>query len=397
MSKRARVRMNAEGTWCAQVYLGTAPDGRRVRPYRSFPDATTEAEAQAMADEWLASLAPDGTPVRSALVSDLMEQYVHDRSLRDVTPNTAKQWRMFARTYVEPYLGGRIAGDLSAHDVASFEARLITPRDQGGRGLSRATVANVHTFLSRAFDRWAELGLCAGNPVRSVPKPRPERHEAASIDEWDFATVDRELSRLIGAVPADERGLRELSCALAAWLALRTGVRCGEACALRRRDVSARLGSLHVCGNVVEVPHEGPRRMDTKGKRSRNVSMTPDELAQVARVLARQDGFWGSAGGADWPLVTVDGSLMRPTSVSKAFSRVRDRCGLPRGCTFHALRHTHATWLLLSGVDVKTVSERLGHADAAVTLRTYAHVMPGRDLAAAEAFERFAAAAGRGG
>jgi integrase len=54
---------------------------------------------------------------------------------------------------------------------------------------------------------------------------------------------------------------------------------------------------------------------------------------------------------------------------------------------FHTLRHTHATLLIASGVDAKTVSERLGHADVATTLRYYGHVMPGRDRQAAARFD----------
>ena len=56
--------------------------------------------------------------------------------------------------------------------------------------------------------------------------------------------------------------------------------------------------------------------------------------------------------------------------------------------TFHGLRHTHATMCLDAGVDIKTLSERMGHADEATTLKLYAHVLKGRDQAAAEAFER---------
>ena len=53
---------------------------------------------------------------------------------------------------------------------------------------------------------------------------------------------------------------------------------------------------------------------------------------------------------------------------------------------FHTLRHTHATWLLYNGVDIRTVSERLGHAKVTTTLELYAHVLPGRDDLAAETF-----------
>lgn len=60
--------------------------------------------------------------------------------------------------------------------------------------------------------------------------------------------------------------------------------------------------------------------------------------------------------------------------------------GLPKGSRFHMMRHTHATWCLSHGVDLKTVSLRLGHADETTTLRAYAHALPGSDSAAAETF-----------
>ena len=73
---------------------------------------------------------------------------------------------------------------------------------------------------------------------------------------------------------------------------------------------------------------------------------------------------------------------------------LRDELGLQRGTSFHPLRHTHATWLLLQGVDPKTVMERLGHAKVATTLELYGHVLPGRDAAAAQAFAEAASMAG---
>ena len=92
----------------------------------------------------------------------------------------------------------------------------------------------------------------------------------------------------------------------------------------------------------------------------------------------------------------MEGNFMRPTTVSRGFTAICKRIGLPETVTFHVLRHTHATWCLANGVDIKTLSERLGHKDPATTMRIYSHVMPGRDAAAADTFER-AARRARGG
>jgi len=93
-------------------------------------------------------------------------------------------------------------------------------------------------------------------------------------------------------------------------------------------------------------------------------------------------------------VLDADGGFLRPSAVSAWFSGLRDELGLQRGTSFHTLRHTHATWLLLRGVDPKTVMERLGHAKVATTLELYGHVLPGRDAAAAQAFAEAASMAG---
>ncbi len=70
-----------------------------------------------------------------------------------------------------------------------------------------------------------------------------------------------------------------------------------------------------------------------------------------------------------------------PDTISHNFTRLIRRAGLPR-LTFHGMRHTHASLLIASGVNIKTVSARLGHASTSFTLDVYGHVLPGNQVAA---------------
>ena len=89
-----------------------------------------------------------------------------------------------------------------------------------------------------------------------------------------------------------------------------------------------------------------------------------------------------------------NGEPWHPDAITQAFERLvtpasKDRAEVllkqrPR-IRFHDLRHTHARHLLAAGVNIKVVSERLGHASVAFTLDTYAHVMPGQQAEAAAA------------
>ena len=81
---------------------------------------------------------------------------------------------------------------------------------------------------------------------------------------------------------------------------------------------------------------------------------------------------------------SADGLVpLHPDTITGAFRRLSDRVGLP-GVRLHDLRHLHATQLLAAGVPVRTVSGRLGHANAATTLNVYAHFLQASDRDAAD-------------
>lgn len=370
-------------------YLGRTPAGVPIRPFRSFPSARTREEAQALADTWVASLTADGR-VASSRVGDLLEEYVGMRARRGLAPNTVRTWRTLARRYVAPLIGRRPAREVGVVEVNRMEDDLLREGGDGGAPLSRGTVRLVHTMLSGAWDHWVAAGVCESNPVRAAARPVPDPREAKALSEWDFGEVSRAIEAAMDPGGATASDLGRISRATAAWVALHTGMRVGEVCGLRRRDVVRSGGYLHVGGSVTVERGRRVRRDVTKGRRSRNVTVTPDEMAVIGRYMALQDRLIGRRLGGEDPLVTPDGRFMSPTATSNSFGRLARSLGLPRGMTFHGLRHTHATWCLMSGVDLKTLSERLGHADEATTLRFYAHAMPGRDRAAAEAFERAA-------
>jgi integrase len=83
---------------------------------------------------------------------------------------------------------------------------------------------------------------------------------------------------------------------------------------------------------------------------------------------------------------TVEGELIRPRNLSKTWWRARAALKLP-AVSFHVFRHSHASMLIRAGVDILTISRRLGHSNAATTLNVYAHLVTGADAAAAKAIE----------
>ena len=86
-------------------------------------------------------------------------------------------------------------------------------------------------------------------------------------------------------------------------------------------------------------------------------------------------------------IANPDGTPLKPDSVSGTVSRLCRTLKLPKGASLHTVRHSHASLLLERGVDIATVSERLGHSSVATTAAIYAHAIRGKDRAAAQVWD----------
>ncbi|MEO8757300.1 MAG: tyrosine-type recombinase/integrase, partial [Devosia sp.] len=138
---------------------------------------------------------------------------------------------------------------------------------------------------------------------------------------------------------------------------------------------------------VLEQTKAGLAIKEPKTERSRRTIALPshlvDELRRHRKAVAELRLKLG-LGRDELDLVfpTWEGAMRNPDLFSKEFAREAAKAGVAH-VTFHGLRHTHITHLLRSGVPVHVVSARAGHANAAVTLTIYAHVLPGQQEGAA--------------
>ena len=378
----------ARGTWTARLYAGTNKvTGKPVRPQKDFPQAASEQEAREMAREYFAGLDALAALGTTARVSDLLGRYLQAHA-HAWAPNTARSYRTCAG-WVSRACGKMAAADLDGRAVEDLYAVLAERGGARGQGLSGGSLRLVHHFLGGFLAWLARAGVVAPGVMEGVAKPRAEPSEARALGEGALRALLAELSGRMAREGAGRPAVWARTNAFCAFLALATGMRAGEVCALRACDVSGT--TVHVRGTVVEVPGEPPRRQaQTKGRRPRSVEVGPAVAEAVRSHAAWQASFLPPAALADdaRPLAcTPEGGLLRPASVSRAFARTARELGLPAGTTFHTLRHTHASYMVAAGVDFRTVQERLGHASPSTTLGLYAHAMPGRDAQAAAGFE----------
>lgn len=166
-----------------------------------------------------------------------------------------------------------------------------------------------------------------------------------------------------------------------------TGMRRGEVLGLRWSDVDLDAGTVTIRSTRVRFGTTIMTSTPKTARGNRTISIGPATAAAL-RAWKRQQSADRLLAGASWAdssglvVTNVNGSPPNPEAFSNLFVELAKRAGLPP-IRLHDVRHSYATAALASGVPVKVVSQRVGHADVGVTLKVYAHVLPGDDEDAA--------------
>lgn len=309
-------------------------------------------------------------------LSEYVEHYIDMREASgSIEPSTVHDYRKAAQHQL--YKGGKHAikdialSDLTPQKIQAYEAWLLAPKPRG-YGYHPVSVIKGHRLLSSALKQAVADGLIASNPMQHVKPPKKRRSAPNALTASDVAKLNAELAK------------RPLNTTIvAAKLAIYTGMRRGEICGLRWQDVDFYNAQLTVA-RAVGFSDNGSYLKATKTDVIRTVPI-PSSLVAVLQEWRKQFDDIAEAGG----LANVDrlyvlgdlfGNYKSPQSISKRWGDLAEELDLigteGRRVTFHDLRHTFATVAIAGGVDVKTVSSILGHANAAITLNVYASADP---------------------
>jgi len=316
-------------------------------------------------------------------VREYMPRWLDEIARHRIRASTYASYEQLVRSHIVPCLGAMRLQKLERRHIQAFYASKLAENgraDGKPGGLSRRMVRFIHAVFKMACTEAVSAGLLAHNPMDGVKPPRDER---PPIEYWNAD----EAATFLAAAEGDIYG--------AIWhVALHTGLRVGELSGLRWEDVN--LDSADDGGQ----PHPELRVRQILGKRKvigdpksgagkRAVALDAETAHALTAHRRRQTerrelaGVVAPAHDLVFPS-TVD-TLMSARNLARHFSLLVATAGV-KPISPHGMRHTHATLLMLAGVNPKIVSERLGHSDIAFTLRTYSHVLPQMQNDAAQAF-----------
>jgi integrase len=230
--------------------------------------------------------------------------------------------------------------------------------------LAPGTVSDMHTMLKQALNDAVRLNLLARNPCAYVKPPRAQHKEIHPLDEG-------QAMRFLEAVRGDR--LEALYV-----LALTTGMRLGELLGLRWQDVDMARHTITVQQNMQRVRglKGGFRPASPKTAHSKRTIALTEMAVDALRAHWQAHQLEGHRSALVF-CTRSGGHYHNPRIIATQwFNEHLDKAGLPHIYHFHTLRHTCATLLLSRGVNVKVVSELLGHSNISITLNIYSHVLP---------------------
>ncbi|MEW2356409.1 tyrosine-type recombinase/integrase [Spirillospora sp. NPDC029432] len=376
-------------TW-SYVIRVTDPETGLSKP-KWVSGFATEDDAKAARDEARVKARRGEYIDRNAItVSDYLDQWIESHAV-EIRPRTLASYRTMIRLYIKPHIGPMRLQAVRPARIAKLYRDLLAAGGEGGKPLGISTVSRTHAILRKAFqDAVLVDELIPSNPVERAKRPKAVLGEPGQV--WTTA----QLQTFLKAVKPHR---------LYAFyhLAAYSGARRGELLHLRWSNIDFDGKQITITGSTGVINGE---RIEgaTKSGRSRGVSIDEETVAvlrehrkaQAAEKLQVGEKWRGAADG--YVFATGWGEPIHPDSVGWLMAKTiraynapkegpRPAKPLPRA-RVHDLRHVHATTLLLAGVPVHVVAARLGHADPAITLRVYAHVIRSAEVAAAEVFAR---------
>jgi integrase len=316
-----------------------------------------------------------------------------------IRPQTRASYLKNLRNHVEPYpiaslpLGQVTGARLTRH----YRQLEVSGRKdhREGEGLSARTVRYLHTTIHAVLAQAVKDGLLSRNPADAATPPSAAEAKAPEMTCWTAQQL-----------AVFRRWAQDNSQSHQIWHVLgHTGMRRGEALALRWRDVDLDAATVSIRRSAGMVRNAGQGAEVTEGSTKSGKPRVIDldaETVWTLKVHKRERGAMALQLARDEALVfgDIEGQHRNPEHVSRQFARDIARCREALGIDalpvirLHDLRHTHATILLLAGVPVHVVAQRLGHASPTLTLSVYAHVMPGNQRDAADLFARLVKEAG---
>lgn len=357
------IRQRKDGRWLVELAVGIQDNGK---PKKIWKYAKTQREGIEILNGLKAELGLGvdhcaGSITTGSWCATWLKLYK-----QKLAPSTLTSYSNNIRIHINPFMGGVPLNKLTTQQIQF----MLNGVYDGGRN-SLSLFIKVYNVLNGALEKAVELGMLVKNPCKGVAFPAEDKQPVRAFTE-------EQQKLFVGKLKEEPLQTRVLFMCY-----LMTGARLGELPALAWCDVDFEARTINICKKVIIVHDfyaEGKKTEQvvqnfTKTKSSmRVISITPF-LVQLLREHMETQKVQLKSFGLPWDesklvFPTMYGTIPYTRNIQEKFERITKSAKI-EGATVHWTRHTYATRLYEAGVDIKVISEQLGHKSVKTTMDIY--------------------------
>ena len=373
-----------------RVFKGRDTNGKQLKPYvmswKPAPGMTSKQIEKALnkaaadfEEKCINGLSGSANQLKLA---EFCAQYLEIKK-NVLAPRTLLEYQRFIDSTIIPLLGHLKLKDIKPGHVQQFiqylsgdvKRKRDKSADTENSKLSQSSIRRRLAVLQSIFKQAVKLGYIPSNPANAekltLQKAVPPKVEIFSRQE---------AAAMLEALEQEELQFQVLI-----QLAIISGCRAGELCALKFSDFDYAKNKVTIERSAYKLPNEPIALKPPKDYEIRTVTLSPQCIefvnllkAEKIKEAVRLGSAWK---GGEWLFTQWNGEIMNPQTPTKQFTKFLKRHNFQHK-KFHSLRHSSATLLLYGGVNIRQVQERLGHGSIATTNK-YLHCLAEADEQAA--------------
>jgi len=369
-------------SWRIVIEAGRKPDGSRNRIFKTMSGVTkkeAEAEMHRIANELTTGVYVEPSKLT---LSEYLDQWLENHSKTRLSPMSAFRYKKEIENRIKPVIGHIRLEHLTPLAIQSF----VDEIEKAGwlksdKPLSAEMITYDLKIIKRALKQAVKWGLIPRNPASDIAAPQATKNKEMNI------LTEEQIKNLLSTLKTG----KDFQKYVLILLLVSTGLRLGEALALTWDDIDFEPENEVILVNktIQRVDGEILIKPPKTESSNRKVTIDPILAAALKRHSTKQKErrlMLGSKwkGKGNHVFTGPTGGLTVNSTIENWWIQFRKQNGL-EGIRLHDMRHTHATHLLASGkIDIKTIAQRLGHKNAAMTLNIYSHVLPAKEREAAK-------------
>lgn len=366
-------------TFRIRVYVGTDMNCKKIMKSTTYvpPVGTTPKKAEKLAQEYAYEFERQCKGYVSfnenMRFSELAEWYFTNFAPVELKASTVYTYTGQYKNHIEPVLGNMKLKDITTPKLTQV---------MQSYNLNPATVRKLYVIVQSIFKRGMEQGFLRDNPCHNVVLPKnKEKNKVMALSEDEL----KRFVKLLDEKPADEDFKRIIR------VLLFTGMRSGECFALRWEDIDFEKMSISIRHTLNDIGGKHELTSPKTKKSIRTIGMS-ETVASVFKAQKEYTDELKIALGENYAhpemvFPSANGNYRDRSSVLTSLKRFTKGTEF-EGLTLHKLRHCNATMLLNMGVDLKVISDHLGHCDINVTADIYADVLSSTRKVIADSIEK---------